>query len=177
MKLPKRFPTQLILISATILGIGAGATLYMVQETQPAEEKSSLIVKQDPLPPIQYAEPSKPVLEAPAASSVNDTTTNPSTNPEAPESPTVQPQAHKFAAEMAAAGISESDFGIVEQLVLDNNGWRVYSANPDQPIWRLARQTKGELTSQLKDVVLYVQVTYDGSWSAAQDSYVNRGNF
>lgn len=177
MKLPKRFPTKPILISATILGIGAGATLYMVQETQPAEEKSSLIVRQDPITPVQFITPTETAGDAPATPAIEETNTNPSSNVDEQPVPPEQPQTHRFAAEMAAAGISEADFAMVEQLVLDNNGWRVYQRSADLPVWRLAHQTQGELTSQLSDVTLYVEVTYGGSWSAAHDSYVKLGNF
>lgn len=167
MKLPQRFPTKLILISATILGIGAGATLYMVNQPQPAEEKSSLIVRQDPIGPMQEAET---VVDAPEAPVIVEANTNPSSNTEAQPEPPVQPEAHRYAAEMAAAGISESDFVAVDALVLAPYGWRVLPTPENNFVWRLSHQTQGTLTEKLSQVKLYVEVTYEGSFQEALDT-------
>ncbi|MFJ6416497.1 hypothetical protein [Paeniglutamicibacter sp. NPDC091659] len=177
MKLPKRFPTKLILISAAIIGMGAGATTYMVQQQEPREEQLAIRVTSGAVDPADTSAPNEPVLEAAEAPVVEETVTNPSPTVEEQPAPAEQSQTYAFAAEMAAAGISEADFGTVTTMTLDQSGWRLMQRSGDKPVWRLAQQTRGTLTEQLQQVNHYVQVTYGGSWSAAHDSYVNRGNF
>lgn len=178
MKIPKRTSVKTILISAIVLGIGAGATLYMIEEPEEQPDNSSIQIRlEEPqpepvvTPSVDDVEPSEPVSEP----VVNETTTNPTppapTQPSAPE----QPQTYLFADEMEAAGIEEADFNYVTEMVLDTNGWRL--AHRGKPVWHKAHQTPGTLTERLAQVNKYVTVMYEASWTKAHEAYVSTGNF
>lgn len=183
MKLPKRFPTKLILISAAVIGIGAGATLYMVQEpqsetstshnsVQPSNEVQSIPVED------QSMEQSVPVTspEAPQTTEDLETNTNPPTESETQETAPEEP-AHAFAAEMTAAGIAPADFDTVDRLVLNPAGWRVIPFQDRTFTWRMARQVQGSLTNKLEQLKAYVDYYYGGDFSKALETANLRGNF
>lgn len=178
MKLKKAFPTKTILISAILIGIGAGATTYMVNPPEQANDNASIRIADEDRDkvnetgtPIQVeTAPEKPVAETPT-----ETTTNPPAEPEAPTAPPAQPQTYKWSAEMNAAGIAPADHGYATDMVLEDSGWRMMVR--ERPIWHLARQTQGTLTEQLSQVNQYVEVTYNGDWAAAHAKYVAVRNF
>lgn len=181
MKIKKVIPTKLILISAVIIGIGAGATAYMVKPLkQPNQAKGNASIRvadedrhkvnEQAIPGQVQAAPEAPVAESPT-----ETTTNPVAGPEAPVAAETTPQTYKWAAEMNAAGIAAADHGYVTDMVLEDFGWRVVMR--DKSVWHLARQTQGTLVEQLVQVNKYVEVRYAGSWVAAHSEYVSKGNF
>jgi hypothetical protein len=180
MKMKKVIPTKLILISAVLIGIGAGATAHMVKPLKPEQANDNASIRiavedrdkvnEQAIPGQVQTAPEAPVAEAPA-----ETTTNPVVGPEAPVEPEAQPRTYKWAAEMNAAGIAAADHGYVTDMVLEDSGWRMMVR--EKPIWHLARQTQGTLIEQLTQVNNYVEVRYAGSWAAAHSEYVSRGNF
>jgi hypothetical protein len=178
MKIKKVLPTKSILISAILIGIGAGATTYMVNPPEQANDNASIRIADEDRDkvnetgiPIQV----ETVPETPVVQAAAETTTNPSTDAEAPTAPAAQPQTYKWSAEMNAAGIAPADHGYVTDMVLEDFGWRM--AVREKPVWQLARQTQGTLTEQLVQVNKYVEVRYAGSWAAAHTDYMSKGNF
>lgn len=176
MTIAKAIPTKQILISAIIIGMGAGVTAHMVKPLpEQAKSNSSIRIADEDRDKVnEDATPGQaettPVAETPA-----ETTTNPVTEPEAPTEPETQPQTYKWAAEMNAAGIAAADHGYATDMVLEDFGWRMTVR--EKPLWHLARQTQGTLTEQLAQVNKYVEVRYEGSWATAHGEYVSKGNF
>ncbi|MDP9694481.1 UNVERIFIED_ORG: type IV secretory pathway VirB10-like protein [Arthrobacter globiformis] len=180
MKIRKQLAAKTILISAIIMGMGAGATAYMVKPLKPAQDKGNAsiqIADEDRDKINQKAVPGKvSAPEAPVvAEKPAETTTSPVAEPEAPVEPETKPQTYKWADEMNAAAIAAADHGYVTDMVLEDFGWRVVMR--DKPVWHLARQTQGTLTEQLVQVNKYVEARYAGSWAAAHGEYVSKGNF
>lgn len=178
MRLLKRFPIKLTVISAAIILAGAGVTTYMAQQPQPTQKPTAKSVQIKVEQPQDQAEDAVPVtvVEGPAAPVDTKTTIDPSAQSNAATAPDTQPT-YKFADEMAANGIAESDYGYVTDMVLDTYGWRMAQRYPDKPLWHLARQTRGDLTEQLRQVNFYVSKFYEGSWSRAHETYVQTRNF
>lgn len=184
MRLPRRLPTKLILISAVFIGIGAGATLYMVQETQseaPASHNSAQPTSESKSISVDDQSMEQSVLvassDAPQATEPIEANTNPPAEPMTQETAPDAPKAHAFASEMVAAGIAESDFDTVDRLVLNPAGWRVIPFQDRPFTWRLARQVQGSLTNKLKHLKSYVDYYYGGDFSKALETANLRGNF
>jgi hypothetical protein len=142
------------------MGMGAGATAYMVRPLKPAQDKGNASIQiadedrdkiNQEAVPGNVSAPEAPVVAAKPA----ETTTSPVTEPEAPVEPQAKPQTYKWAAEMTAAGIAAADHGYVTDMVLEDSGWRLVMR--DKTVWHLARQTQGTLTEQLIQVNKYVE--------------------
>lgn len=176
MKLPKRLPIKSILISATVIGMGAGATLYMVQEEEPVLNNAQ-VSTQKPEPKPEVAP--EPVVDVQEAPNVAQTTAN---LPEAPsdvEEPVATPNSQIFANEMRAAGIEEKDFEAAYALFLNQVGWRLTPTPEHQFVWRLAFQLRPvpTLTEKLQSAKRYIDLTYGGDFNKALESVHTRGNF
>lgn len=180
MKLPKRLPVKTILISATVIGMGAGATLYMVQD-QEAELNKAIVspqkheIKAEGKPEVT-SEPVLPVQEAPA---VIEPTVNPTEAPNDVEEPVATPNSQLFANEMRSAGIEEKDFEAAYALFLNQVGWRLTPTPEHQFVWRLAFQLRPvpTLTEKLQSAKRYIDLTYGGDFNKALESVSTRGNF
>lgn len=179
-KIKKVIPTKLILISATIIGMGAGATAYMVKPLEKQHDKGNASIRiadedKSKINPDAVPGETEAIQEAPVAQEPAETTTSPVIGPEAPVEDETQPQTYKWAAEMTAAGIDTADHGYATEMVLEDFGWRVVMR--EKPVWHLARQTHGTLTEQLVQANKYVEARYDGSWADAHQAYLSMGNF
>jgi hypothetical protein len=88
------------------------------------------------------------------------------------------PVVYKWAAEMQEAGIAEENYGIVTEILLDENGWRKPDGSGEK-IWRYSTSQigAGTLVGSLKFAQGWVADNYAGSWVDAQWRYVNSGNF
>lgn len=155
-----------LLISASVL---IAITPHTVKNTvQPAVTQEVT-----PVAPTEPVTPTVTPVDATITPAPVDTTPVPSAPVVAP-APAPAPITYKFAADMASVGIAESDYSYVTDTVLDDNGWRVTG----DKVWRKA--VDGSSYTNLHDKLLfannYVVANY-GTWKAAYDSYVNRGNF
>jgi hypothetical protein len=79
---------------------------------------------------------------------------------------------YKWADHMHLSGIAASDYGFVNDMVLDTNGWRVEGPN----LWQHAASSTAPLGFNLQRVNYYVIHTYT-SWSAAHDKWTSTGDF
>ncbi|NQD42377.1 hypothetical protein [Glutamicibacter halophytocola] len=187
MKLPKPIPTKLILTSALILGIGAGATLYMVQN--PTEEQASqfepvVLITEQQAPVVEETSTesiAKATLEAAPELEAIETSTTSTQAAEGQESAPTEPveQEFPFAADMRAAGIEEKDFETVYALVLAPYGWRMMPTPENNFVWRLAYQLHNipTLEKKLASFKKYIELTYGGDFSKALETARTRGNF
>ena len=82
---------------------------------------------------------------------------------------------YKWAAEMREAGIAESDYSFVTEMLLDDNGWRTTGEH----VWYKSKRTigAGTLVGNLKFANDWVLKGYNGSWSQANQRFINSGNF
>ena len=165
---------KLIITSAlTVALAGAGITTVMAaqQHNTPkhvasAEKKAE--TKSTPAPATETQ-----VQEAPAASvaPVEQAAPVQATAPSAPEQPV-----YKWADQMAAAGIAESDYGYVTEMVLNDAGWRLSGPG----LWQRAQTTwqscGGDLVQCLQRADVWVK-QYHGTWAQAHELYVRAGNF
>lgn len=180
MKIRKQISAKPMLISAAIVGMGAGVIADMVKPLEKQHDKGNASIRiadedkdkinQDAVPGETKAIQEAPVVPAPAK-----TTKSPVTEPEAPVEAQTRPQTYKWAAEMSAAGIDVADHGYVTDMVLEDFGWRMVMR--EKPVWHLARQTQGTLTEQLVQVSKYVEVRYVGVWAAAHAEWLSTGHF
>ena len=154
-----------LLVSATILiGIKVNTPKNNVQpivsqEAAPTAPTEPTAVAIEPVAPTSQP---IPVDVAPAPA------------PAPTPAPTASPIVYKWADDMASVGIAQSDYAFVTDTVLDDNGWRLAG----DKIWHEA--VNGSFYTNLHDKILFANnyvVTYYGTWQAAYDSYVNRGNF
>lgn len=166
-----------LLISAvTVAFLGAGVIIYMNQEQPKPEENRAIHVEaRDPSTVTHVTTSDNPQPEDTPAVVVEQAPIVAEPAPTPPPAPVQQTEPYAFAAEMAAAGIAEADYGYVTDMVLDAQGWRTFQR--DKPVWHLARRTQGTLTEQLSQVKLYIEVTYGGDWAAANSKYMTVGYF
>ncbi|MDQ0869011.1 hypothetical protein QFZ70_001484 [Arthrobacter sp. V1I9] len=166
-----------LLISAvTVAVLGAGVIIYMNQEQPKPEENQAVQIQAREPSAVTHESTSdrpQPQDTPPVVVEPAPIVTEPAPTP--PPAPVQQLEPYTFAAEMAAAGIAEADYGYVTDMVLDAQGWRTFQR--DKPVWHLARRTQGTLTEQLSQVKLYVEVNFGGDWAAAHAKYVTVGQF
>lgn len=115
-----------IVLSSVGIAMLSGAGVFAYNVNQPdkplvsvAEEKEPEVASVEKVEKVKLEEPKLEITEkttAPVAQIVQEPDPVPQVEEPAPVT-------YKWAAEMEAAGISESDYGIVSQLVLDDNGW------------------------------------------------------
>lgn len=180
MKLPKRLPVKTILISATVIGMGAGASLYMVQEQEP--ELNNAVVSTQRIESKAEGKAdvsSEPVLVVQEEPEVIEPTANPQEAPVVAQEPVATPNSQLFANEMRAAGIEEKDFEAAYALFLNQVGWRLTPTPEHQFVWRLAFQLRPvpTLTEKLQSAKRYIDLTYGGDFNKALESVHARGNF
>lgn len=107
-----------------------------------------------------------------------ETVVSPAPTPEAQSTssepaPAQAPVAYKWAAEMAAAGIAEADYGHVTALLLDDNGW----TGGNGFTWQKAHSVYGrELVYQLYYANRWI-ANYQGGWAEAHALVDKAGNF
>lgn len=181
MKIKKQVITKkkLIIASAAIVVAGIGGAVAMAsqphQATKTAAVNATVQTATTPDTTVQptttdTTDTTAPMTQPVAAPATDTTTTSPAPAP-APVAPTYQ-----FAVAMANAGIAQSDFGYVTDMVLDSNGWRLTGPN----LWQHANANNDgyneSITWNLGRVNYYVTATY-GSWSAADAQWVSTGDF
>lgn len=149
----------------------AGVVAYNVN--QPATPVVNVVEEKEPeVTNVEKVEEVK--LEEPAVE-LNTATTPPvaQTPAPAPQPQTPAPVTYKWAAEMATAGIAESDYDIVTQLLLDDSGW-VF-------VGRSAWYKAGECWANYRDLVgcltianLHINRTA-GTWDKASQNWLTVG--
>lgn len=126
------------------------------------EDKEIKVEVEEPQPvsspqPPQPPQPTSPVSQ-------------PASQPTAPE-----PVVYKWTQEMSAAGITETDYGYVTDMVLDENGWRIdYS----KKLWQHAyiASKKSSLVESIQYADRWVKL-HHGTWQQANEIWNRAGNF
>lgn len=164
-------------VGAVLIG---GASVFAVQSNQPVNNASNVPVVAEAAPKkevkVEEVEQvaiveQEQVVEAPVA-------TIHQTQAPVEEAPT-QPQiTYKWAAEMAEAGVPESDYGYITDMVLNEHGWREYRHDPSAKIWRRHEHCNPRaegLVNCIKYAVGWCNVNH-GSIKAAYDQWTGVRN-
>jgi hypothetical protein len=154
-----------LIITASILSLTfVGLSIYTSNPVKPTKVTASTVVEKEqtvaPVAPEVVAQPA-PVEEA---------------TPVQPQVTQVEQEVtYKWAKEMSEAGISESDYALVTEMLLDDNGWRTTG----ERVWYKSTRTigAGTLVGNLKFANDWVIAGYNGSWSQANQRFINSGNF
>ena len=182
--LTKRAGRAISAVTATLAVAGIiTATMTHQQDPQPSQAHSVTVTEAalEPTKPVDTKPVDPETVEAPVAAEPVQTVTNPSPAPEAATAPVEQPRTYKYAADMAAAGIAESDYGYVTDMLLEeeaasDHGWRVVPQGGRAVWYRAMRAPEGTLSNKLDWANRYVFATY-GTWEVAHRQYVRAGNF
>jgi hypothetical protein len=159
-------------VGVVLTGAGVASAATIQNQVNSANTEQVVEQQEEPVKAVEIKEmkkieeePAKPV-EAPQSVS-NEPTAPVVTQSEPVEAP-AQPQ-YKFAAEMAAAGIAEADYGLASDYLLDDNGWIRSGANA----WSKA----SECHAMYNDIVACLTYannnvkTYWGTWANARANW------
>ena len=157
----------------TVALLGAGVTTAMT-------------VKQDKQTPVSHTQPvEKPakkqeikeaIVSAPEPVLVEQPPQSQPTLQEEPVAPPVEPQTYKWADQMAAAGIAPEHYAFVTDMVLTDDGWRLFGNR----VWQGAGRAWAVCHSDLSLCITHANewvLRHHGSWEQANYIWNRAGNF
>lgn len=161
--------TSLVLIGTTVGAIMENHPKSQSSATEPVHKEITITQADVDAQITPEPTPSETPVATPKVS--------PKVTPQVSQAP-VAPIVYKWADQMAAAGISESDYGYVTTMLLDDNGWRTTGT----PLWQGNAVTVGignnaeSIPPMLQRAVRWV-AKYEGTWAVAYDRWNTAGNF
>lgn len=172
-----------VVLSSVGLAMISGAGVFAYNVNQPVAPLVSVVEEKEPevasIEQVEKVELKEPKLE------VAEQTVPPTVQPVQQPEPVVEtqevtePVVYKWAAEMAEAGVAESEYGYITDMVLNEHGWREYRHDPSAKLWQrsgMCNPREYGLAQCIKSAVHW-SVTHYGSIKNAHDAWVRNSDF